>query len=155
MLWAYDKGALAPHVLPHDAGFRHVLAATTRRHRPLRLATSSHPCLPSFLLLHPRSVGVGTKYTTLLLQIHYQIPATNRPHAQTGSTQSAATTAIANAAPSPPPLRASDLLAAGYRDTSGIRVTLASTLRPLDAWSFEFMAYNSARTLACYAAHQI
>ena len=89
LLWAYDKGALAPHDLPADAGFL---------------------------------VGAGTPFTTLLLQVHYQLPR---------------------------PLRASELREAGYHDTSGVVLTLASSnakagLRPHNAWSFEFMAYNMA-----------
>ena len=89
LLWAYDKGALAPHELPADAGFL---------------------------------VGAGTPFRTLLLQIHYQLPR---------------------------PLLASVLREAGYRDTSGVVLTLASSnlaagLRPHNAWSFEFMSYNMA-----------
>ena len=39
-------------------------------------------------------------------------------------------------------LRASELIDANYRDTSGIVVNLSPILRPHNAWSFEFMAYN-------------
>ena len=94
LLWAYDKGALAPHALPSDAGFR---------------------------------VGAGTNYRTLLLQIHYLLPRL------AGGGVDGAPLQL---------LRASELMSAGYTDSSGVRVVLTAPSRPHDAWSFEFMSYN-------------
>jgi hypothetical protein len=74
MAWAYDKGALAPHELPADAGIR---------------------------------VGAGTPHTKLALQVHYLLPSDG---------------AIGQ-------LSASDLRHAGYRDSSGIIVTLWPAVR--------------------------
>lgn len=93
MLWAYDKGALTPHRLPDDAGFR---------------------------------VGKGTRYSQLMLQIHYQLPPL-----RTGSDGSVTL------------LTTADLQAARYRDSSGVRVSLArAQAQRSNAWSLEFMAYN-------------
>jgi len=61
-------------------------------------------------------VGPSTRFTTLLLQIHYQLPYDG--------------------------LKAAALHARGYRDTSGVKVTLQA--RPRDVWSFAFMETNMA-----------
>jgi hypothetical protein len=89
LLWAYDKGALAPHNLPSDAGLR---------------------------------VGRGTNYSVLMLQVHYQLPVDG----PIGG------------------VRAADLRASNYHDSSGIVVSLVDNLRARDAWSFEFIAYSMA-----------
>ena len=102
LLWAYDKGALSPHRLPNDAGFR---------------------------------VGQGTPYTRLALQIHYLLPEVPSEWSSGGAAAPASSGDVTL-------LRASELIDANYRDTSGIVVNLSPILRPHNAWSFEFMAYN-------------
>ena len=102
LLWAYDKGALSPHRLPNDAGFR---------------------------------VGQGTPYTRLALQIHYLLPEVPSEWSSGGAAAPAEGGDVTL-------LRASELIDASYRDTSGIVVNLSPILRPHNAWSFEFMAYN-------------
>lgn len=96
MIWAYDKGALAPHALPTDAGFR---------------------------------LGKGTRFRSILLQIHYQLP--DEPIASGGGGGGRL-------------LTAEELVRNGYHDSSGVRATFTHTLRPHNAWSFEFMPHNMA-----------
>ena len=102
LMWAYDKGGLAPHALPRDAGFR---------------------------------IGAGTRFRTLLLQIHYLLPDIG------GGADEHHGVSDAHGGPVEL-LTAAELQRAGYHDTSGVHVELSRVLRPLDAWSFEFMSYN-------------
>jgi len=63
-------------------------------------------------------VGRGTRFTTMLLFVHYGLPYGG--------------------------VSAQQLHEAGYSDSSGVRVSLARRPRSVDAWSFEFMQTNMA-----------
>lgn len=151
MLWAYDKGAVRPHELPSDAGFRvgrgtpwTKLLLQIHFLLPRRLARTRAPpaVTPGRVTgIVPSEVRGADGESSALSDAERSNGGSGSGNGNGNGIPLDGTAAVGKLGA---PFRASDLIQAGYHDTSGVRVTLATgpAIRVSDAWTFEFISYN-------------